>query len=429
MINLKLRALFERYKHINFAVADQTLVSGVAFLTGLVLARSLGLDAFGMFSLLWMIVLLVCAIQVPLVISPMMTITPKKSGVEKRNYIVMAMSYQFYFSLVSSFLVLIGLLLWGELRNKPEIQGLALPTFWVVFFHQNQEFIRKYLFSINKPAYSLIQDTVKYFGQTSFILLALFFQEFDIYVALYLIATTSFFSILFSCVVFNDHFYLKSISFSKACGFSIINWNFSKWLLGTSVLHWVSGNIFTVAAAALLGTVAVGAIRAAQNIVGLLGVVFQALENAIGPKAASIYAANGIQSFNFYIRRLLLRGGGGTLVIACLLFISAEQVLVISYGNEFISASYLLKLLIIVYFLMFFNFVGGLYLKTIEVTAPILWAYVTPALFALIAADWLIQTYGINGVGYGGIIAQVVTLIIIYGFASFHSRSCLLNER
>ncbi len=74
--------LLGRYSHINWALADQAMVSGVNFLTGILLARYLGIEAFGQFMLAWMLVLLVNTLQYALVIAPMMSIGPKQPEAE-----------------------------------------------------------------------------------------------------------------------------------------------------------------------------------------------------------------------------------------------------------------------------------------------------------------------------------------------------------
>ena len=48
------RDFIVRDGQINWAVTDQALVSGANFATGVLLARSLGLEEFGRFTLLWM---------------------------------------------------------------------------------------------------------------------------------------------------------------------------------------------------------------------------------------------------------------------------------------------------------------------------------------------------------------------------------------
>ncbi len=74
--------LLARYSHVNWALADQTMVSGVNFLTGILLARYLGVEEFGRFTLAWMAVLFVNGIQHAAINSPMMSIGPKQPEAE-----------------------------------------------------------------------------------------------------------------------------------------------------------------------------------------------------------------------------------------------------------------------------------------------------------------------------------------------------------
>ena len=77
MLELATR-LLTRYSQINWALTDQAMVSGVNFLTGIVLARYLGIEEFGRFTLAWMAVLLVNSLQSGLIVQPMMSIGPKQ---------------------------------------------------------------------------------------------------------------------------------------------------------------------------------------------------------------------------------------------------------------------------------------------------------------------------------------------------------------
>ena len=77
MIHLATR-LLTRYSQINWALADQAMVSGVNFLTAILLARYLGIEEFGRFALAWMVVLFIVNIQYAMIIAPMMSIDPEK---------------------------------------------------------------------------------------------------------------------------------------------------------------------------------------------------------------------------------------------------------------------------------------------------------------------------------------------------------------
>ena len=100
MIQLAAR-LWTHYSHINWALADQTMVSGVNFLTGILLSRYLGLEEFGRFTLAWMAVLFVNSLQHAAIISPMMSIGPKQPEAEAPAYYGAIVVQQIVFSRVS----------------------------------------------------------------------------------------------------------------------------------------------------------------------------------------------------------------------------------------------------------------------------------------------------------------------------------------
>ncbi|MGD8663730.1 MAG: hypothetical protein PVH37_27635, partial [Desulfobacterales bacterium] len=84
--SIVIRNFLGRYSQINWALLDQAMVSGVNFLTGIILVRFLGLEEFGRFTLTWLIILFFNSIQFSAVISPMMSIGPKQAEKELQQY-------------------------------------------------------------------------------------------------------------------------------------------------------------------------------------------------------------------------------------------------------------------------------------------------------------------------------------------------------
>ena len=58
-------------------------------------------------------------------------------------------------------------------------------------------------------------------------------------------------------------------------------WNFGEWLTASALMQWTSGNLFTIAAGALLGTTTVGVLKAAQNLMGVTHILFMGFENLV----------------------------------------------------------------------------------------------------------------------------------------------------
>ena len=50
----QLKMLADRFSYINWALADQAIVSGASFITTVLIARYLGMEEFGRFALAWL---------------------------------------------------------------------------------------------------------------------------------------------------------------------------------------------------------------------------------------------------------------------------------------------------------------------------------------------------------------------------------------
>ena len=75
---LRLMGLIRAGKAVHWAIADQAIVSGAGFVTTVLLARQLGGEELGRFTLLWLVVLIANAVQFAMIIAPMMSIAPKQ---------------------------------------------------------------------------------------------------------------------------------------------------------------------------------------------------------------------------------------------------------------------------------------------------------------------------------------------------------------
>src|ERR1017187_6438615 len=69
-----------------WALTDQAVVSATNFLTGVMLARFMGLREFGVFTLAWMSVAFANSIQNSLIVAPMMSVGPKQEEGDRPFY-------------------------------------------------------------------------------------------------------------------------------------------------------------------------------------------------------------------------------------------------------------------------------------------------------------------------------------------------------
>ena len=164
MIRLAVR-LLTRYSHVNWALADQAMISGVNFLTGILLARYLGIEEFGRFTLAWMAVLFVNSIQHAAINSPMMSIGPKQPETEAPAYYGAIIVQQIFFSCAAFALLYAGVRLSGAAFPEWRVEGLALPLAVAALGFQFQDFLRRYFFTRGRGAAAFANDAVRYLGQ------------------------------------------------------------------------------------------------------------------------------------------------------------------------------------------------------------------------------------------------------------------------
>ena len=258
--------LFVRSSHVNWALLDQAMVSGVNFLTGILLVYFLGAEAFGEFTLLWMSVLFLNTLQSALIIFPMMSIGPKNPSDEEAAYYGAVIVQQFLFTTLG--FILAGAVCFGLDWLFPawELKAVMLPLCVVMVAFQLQEFLRRYFFTIHRANAAFLNDAISYLGQLT-VLLALFFTVgLDVPKTLWAIAATSGLAVAVGLALIGrvsiEEIHLRQVMTR--------HWDFAKWLFASTLMQWLSGNFFIITAGAVLGPTSVGILKAAQIVQAVL---------------------------------------------------------------------------------------------------------------------------------------------------------------
>lgn len=407
-----MRDFLRRHSHTNWALADQALVSGVTFLTGILLARQLGIAEFGRFSLAWMAVLFVQGIQNSAISAPMMSIGPKQESHQHAIYYGGVFFGQLVFGCTSTVVAWAIVCLGGMVFTDWNIATIATPLAATVLLCQTQDFLRRYFFTIQRPAVSFVVDGIRYVGQLG-ILVWVFFvsrRTIDLNATLWIIAGAAGAGagVALTCVPGLEW----SPPLVRKAAFR--NWRFSKWLVGSAVVQWLGGNLFVVTAGALLGVAAVGALKAAQSLIGVTHILFQGLENVVPVRAAQRYHRGGAADLVNYLARVTRLGMGATAIIACCFALDPALWFRLVLGKEFAEYSYLLRWYAALYVLMFLTLPMRFGLRAIEKTAPVFVAYLVAAVFSVAATYPLVKEWGLTGVLLGLFANQFLLLGVMF---------------
>ena len=399
--------LINRYGQINWALLDQALVSGVNFFTGIILVRYLGLAEFGRFTLIWLIILFFNSIQFAAVISPMMSIGPKQAENEFPQYYGAIFLQQLFWTGIC--VILIFSCVWGsQFFYDWQIHKLAVPLAAVLLAIQFQDFLRRYFFVRERAASAFFNDCICYLARLLLLVVFLNFRVLEINEVLWII---TFSATLATLIGFSK---TERLIFSRIIVHRVImsHWHFSKWLIVSALLQWMSGNFFLVAAGGILGVIAVGTIKAAQNIIGITHVFFQALENIVPSRASFFYKQGGAGSLIGYLKRVSFVGGIVTLCITLIVCLFPELWISLLYGEIYSEISYVLLWYGPVYLCVLFGLSLRSGLRSINYTKAIFIGYAAMTSFSLISAYPMIMWLKIHGVMIGILVTQIIFLSI-----------------
>jgi len=384
-------------------LADQLLVSGSHFIVQIILARALGLEHYGIFTALWLVVIFISSFHQSFIIAPMMTIGPQHT--DSKNYFSSLVWLQLLLSILLAVLgfVLAYLIQLGGFF--PNLKGLILLPFMAVGFICH-DFFRKLFYSLKEERSALILDISVYGIQLMALGIFYFADRLTMYLAILIIS----FSYIAGVFIL---FLLKIKSKAKVLlGDTIArHWSFSKWLVAKSGLQWLSGNLFLIAAGSILGATALGAVRMAQNVIGVLNILFLTIENTVPVKAADILKIEGKEKLNSFFNRLSKNSGFAVLILLLLIALFSGPLLSFIYGEVSMETVWVLRGFCILYLIVFFSTIKRLHIRTLEANQQIFMAYLVSAAFSMLAAYPMIKTWGLLGVVAGFIITQFISLI------------------
>lgn len=404
----------KRHRHTNWALMDQGMVSGANFLTTILIARHLGIEEFGRFTLAWLVVLFTTSLQMAIIVSPMMSIGPKQDSEHAPAYFGALFLQLLIFVGLTFLLVLLGVYTVAEFRPEWDLRALAIPLAATAVLFQLRDFLRRYFFTRHKPVMAFTSDAVGYLGLLLMLFLLFPFFTFDGAAVLWLIGAASAAAVLIGTPFLGELAWRVSTFFTV----SRRHWHFAKWMGASALLQWASTNLFLIVSGGLLGAAAVGALRAAETLIGINRIFFQGLENVVPPRAAEHLTGKGRPALGAYLRRVALAGGLATALVGVVAALAPSFWLELFFGETYAGYGELLYWYAIIYLVLFMGLPLRAGLRALEQTRPIFWATAVSAVFSAAVAIPLVEALGITG-AVGGLL---VTNLLLIGVLAGHLR-------
>lgn len=384
---------------------DHVVVSGSRFLLSILIARVLGLEDFGVYSLLWTIATLASAIQIPISITPMMQIGPSIANQRQAEFFATAMFVQLGYSLAAIPFVTIAaaVIVWGRADALSIV--VALNTYILIF--NQYEYFRRYFFAEGDRVKAFGFDVVLYTLLLSIILG--FLNLGDMTIAAYL-AISSVPAFIFCLLTLRKYKYRQTQSVVHIAHGRRI-WRIASALIISTLAGFVSGHVFVYASALFLGAEEVGGIAAARNMMGPLAVLMMALENSMTREVVLLYR-HSQASFVAYVNRTRIKWVIIFAAYAGLVALFAEDMLIVSYGEDFGQFYPLIYWMAAASIPQVLSRIQAIKLRTIGNMGAIRDANIVAMFIAFAVAPSAIYLFGLNGAGLSVFIVTNSIMVI-----------------
>jgi len=385
---------------------DQAVVSGSHFLISLLLARTFGAEIFGWFALGWMILMFASSLHQAFIITPLLTMLPKKDQSEKQAYTDGLKIINLLTVLIFAIISFCTLKFMNHYNVYEFDTDIILPFTALLLVYLVHDFLRKFFYATQTAVRSLRLDLIAYLPQLTVLSFFLFQGMDQLSNAVWIMAI----GYLLGILAFINVLFPKRLQLKNAIQTTREHFKFSSWLIGKAVLQWWSGNYYILAAGALLGPVALGLVRMAQTLIGVLNIVFIAVENYVPVSAAKIFGTEGVISLKEYLFNVFKKAALPVLLVLGTVFILAKPLGILFFNESSTGFNVLLKGYAILYLLVFIAIPFRIYMRTVERTNILFWAYLLGTAFSLITANPIVKQFGYWGLAAGIIVNQILLI-------------------
>jgi O-antigen/teichoic acid export membrane protein len=400
------------HRTMNLAFVDQVMVSGANFLGGILLARVFGIYEFGRFTLAWMLVEFMGSLQFAAVIQPMLNIGPKQDEANSDRYYQAVAAQQGLICALLCVLVWTGLALAAALFPMLDLHGLAAPLSVAVVSYQLHNFFRRYFFARDRPFAALCSDALRYAAQIAATLVLLV-------AAPHARAEAGVWIVAAACVLSAAQgvFFFGRFEWDSRALRDVTarNWTFSKWLLPSALMFWMTSQAFLVMAGIVLGAAITGSLKAAVSITGILNILLLALDNFAPVQASRALYVGSHTELKRYIVRLAWLTGTLTAATVAALSIDPDYIVRLLYGNRYHGVGHLVRWFCAPAAVYGISTVLVIWAAALEWTRTIFFSYVAATIFTAVVVYPLTFYGGVPGVVIGSLaveIIRVVTLLV-----------------
>lgn len=394
------------------AAIDQGVISLSNFIATIILARNVDPTQLGVYGVGFVTLRLVRAFQDGLIVQPMNVFGAGMDQDEFKHYATSTSLFQILLAIISA--TVVALCGWALTELGNDTAGPTLFALWLPFlWWQMQEYLRRMLYTRGLVLNAVINSVIANGVRIAIMIYLVNQGTLSGVTGLEAIAWGSFVA-LFPGLWFTREFWSRKLENLRVTWRR--NWDFGRWLLGSTLTNWVAVEFYPILTAGLISFAAAGAYRALQNLVAPIHLLLRAIDTFLTPRAASLYGKNGQAALTHTLRSIYMAIGIPVLGLLIFAMLFSEQILYLIYGDVYLEYSNGVVLMALFYALMFAYWPLQSIFKAAQLSRPIFIANVLAIVSMFTVGIWTILKWGVYGTIVGQMVNALVINIVLWGF-------------
>ena len=418
-----LKLIFNKHKNY-LIIFDQGFVSIFNFFFVIFLIKEIGLESFGIYSMLWIIVLLSLSIQQALIISPLYSLGPFYIDKKLKNFYGSLIFQNLLLILTISILafLILKLCISFGIEYFQNVNLFLLCT--TIFFVSFQNFLKRLFFSQKKNINGALCNLLSYIFLILLLIDSHLKNTLDINYILQSYSISFFLGGLFGLKN------LKETNFDININLFFFkeNWKISKWIFFSNTLYWFSGYFWTIILGLIVSPSLVAVVRACTTLAYSVNVLYQALENIIPSNISEHLKLKGLKKTHFHIKKLCRDYFIISLMFSILVGTFSDKIVFTIYGETLLNYTYVLIFFCLLNIINCFQYPITAGLRSLKNTKPLFNSYLVASLFTLIFAYPFISMFHLKGFIIGLFLNQLILIIsLIFGYYKIIKKN--LNQK
>lgn len=192
------------------------------------------------------------------------------------------------------------------------------------------------------------------------------------------------------------------------------NWEFGRWMMGSTLANWVSVEFYPVLTAGMVSFAAAGAYRAIQNLVAPIHALLRATDTFLTPRAAEGFQREGTIALRRALRLIYVFNGLPVTAFLTFALLFPRQILHLLYGEVYTPYQRGVVLMALFYALWFAYWPLQTVLKASRQSKPIFIANLVAICLMFTLGLLAIRVWGVYGTIGGQILNALAVNLVLW---------------